>query len=333
MAVVFNRSFGTEGICAVGDTLWIGYRGDSTLQAFDRSTGERDEASDLILGDPARGMWCDGETLWYTTKNDQSRIFAYDMATGTRQEDREFDISGLKFNSDRSSRGGIWGGPLGVASDGDTMWVASDWSNHRNWLYALDMSTKARKPGSDIAVAGDRLFRPKGLWSDGEILWVAATINSTVRAYDIATKARVESLEFEVDDFEHGGSWGLWSDGDHMWVCNFRYGKVRAYPMPEAYGPLLETVEVSGVELVRLLWTEFRGHVARGTATVTVTAAPADSADMVTFGTDDADDVAEGHQWSLDAGRQHAGGHRVRRRRQPHLHDHRRPSRRRRAVR
>ena len=308
IAVAPNRRFGTEGICAVGNTLWIGHRGESTLQAFDLSTGERDEDSDLTVGDPARGMWCDGETMWYTTKNNQSRIFAYDMATGARQEDREFDISGLSFNSDRSSRGGIssrggsWGGTLGVVSDGETMWVGSDWRDHRNWLYALDMATKARKPAADIAVGGDRYFRPKGLWSDGEIVWVAATINPTVRAYDIATKARVESLEFDVADFEHGGSWGLWSDGDHMWVCNFRYGKVRAYPMPEAYGHRLATLEVSGVELVRLPSRQFRGHVARGTATVTVTAVAADDAHTVTFGTVDADDVAEGHQWSLALG-------------------------------
>ena len=308
IAVAPNRRFGTEGICAVGNTLWIGHRGESTLQAFDLSTGERDEDSDLTVGHPARGMWCDGETMWYTTKNNQSRIFAYDMATGARQEDREFDISGLSFNSNRSSRGGIssrggsWGGTLGVVSDGETMWVGSDWRDHRNWLYALDMATKARKPAADIAVAGDRHFRPKGLWSDGEILWVAATINPTVRAYDIATKARVESLEFDVADFEHGGSWGLWSDGDHMWVCNFRYGKVRAYPMPEAYGHRLATLEVSGVELVRLPSRQFRGHVARGTATVTVTAVAADDAHTVTFGTDDADPDIEGHQWSLALG-------------------------------
>ena len=302
IAVEFNRSFGSEGICAVGETLWIGFRGDSTLQAFDRSTGERYEDSDLTVGHPARGMWCDGETVWYTTKNDQSKIFAYDMATGTRRQDEEFDISGLSFNSGRSSRAGIWGGPLGVVSDGETMWVGSDRNNDRNWLYALDMDTRARKPGSDIAVGGDRYFRPKGLWSDGKIVWVAATINTTVRAYDIATRARVKSLEFEVADFEHNGSWGLWSDGAHMWVSNFRYGKVRAYPMPEAYGPRLDTVEVSGVELVRSSWREYRGHVARDTASVTVTAVAADDEHTVTFGTDDADPDTEGHQWSLVLG-------------------------------
>ena len=298
MAVAFNRSFGTEGICAVGDTLWIGYRGDSTLQAFDRSTGERDEASDITVADPARGMWCDGETLWYTTKLGNGTIFAYDMATGTRKWNREFDISGLSFST--YSGGSYWYGALGIASDGDTMWVASNSEDTGNQLYALDMATKAHKPGSDIALG--RHFHPRGLFSDGEFLWVASSLNSTVRAYDTSTLERVESLDLEVDDFEHDGSWGLWSDGEHMWVCNFRYGKVRAHPMPEAYGPHLETLEVSGVELVRLSSTEFRGHVARDAASVTVTAAANDDAHTVTFGTADADDGTEGHQWSLDLG-------------------------------
>ena len=300
IAVAPNRSFGTEGICAAGDTMWIGYRGDGPTQAFDWTTGERDEAGDLALGHPVRGMWCDGETLWYTTTQDHSTIFAYDMATGARQEDREFDISGLDFNPYGS--GPYWGGPLGIASDGDTMWVASDSENAGNRLYALDMATKARKPGSDVAVAVGKRFYPRGLWSDGQILWVASSSNPTVRAYDIATKARVESLELDVDDFEHGGSWGLWSDGDHMWVCNFLYGKVRAYPMPEEYGPRLKTLEVSGVDLVRSSWREYRGRVARGTASVTVTAEPADDSDTVTISPVDADDVAEGHQWSLALG-------------------------------
>ena len=289
-----DRGWFTEGICAVGDTLWVALRSRSRLQAYDRSTGGRDEAGDLVVEDPARGVWCDGETLWYTSKEDHSTIFAYDMATGTRQEDREFDIGGLSFNA--SSGGKRWEGPLGIASDGDTMWVASDSQDAGHRLYALDMSTKARKPEAEIALGG---FYPRGLFSDGEFLWVASTVESTVRAYDIATLARVESLELDVSP---SGSWGLWSDGDHMWVCNFRYTTVRAYPMPEAYGPRLETLEVSGVKLARLPSRAFRGHVARGTASVTVTAVAGDDAHTVTFGTADADGGVEGHQWSLVLG-------------------------------
>ena len=226
MAVAFNRSFGTEGICAVGDTLWIGYRGDSTLQAFDRSTGERDEASDLILGDPARGMWCDGETLWYTTKNDQRQDLRLRHGDGhpprgprVRHQRPEIQLRPLQPRG--VSGVGRWGWRPTATRCG---WPATR-SNHRNWLYALDMSTKARKPGSDIALG--RHFHPRGLFTDGEFLWVASSINSTVRAYDTSTLERVESLDLKVDDFEHDGSWGLWSDGEHMWVCNFRYGKVR----------------------------------------------------------------------------------------------------------
>ena len=293
-----DRGEFTEGICAVGDTMWVAIRYKSKLQAYDRSTGERDEDSDLPIEEPARGVWCDGETLWYTTENDHSKIFAYDMATGTRDEDREFDISALDF-----SDGGLaWAGPLGIASDGDTMWLATNSRVVGNRLYALDMATKVPKPELDIITTSRTRFYPKGLFTDGEFLWVASTVNSTVQAYDISTLARVESLDLEINDHRSGGNWGLWSDGEHMWVCDFRNTTLRAYPMPEAYGPRLETVEVSGVQLVTLSSREWRGHVARGTASVTVTAAPADSADMVTFGTADADDTAEGHQWGLELG-------------------------------
>ena len=286
----------TEGICAVGDTMWVGIRSWSKLRAHDLSTGQRDEDSDLPIENPARGVWCDGETLWYTTKNDHSKIFAYDLATGTRQEDREFDISALDFSSGGAPTYRFWSGPLGIASDGDTMWVATNSRVVGNRLYALDMATKEPKPGSDIALGS---FYPRGLFSDGEFLWVATTRgNTVVRVYDISTLARVESLVVESP----GGKWGLWSDGYHMWVANFAHTTVRAYPMPEAYGSGLETLEVSGVELVSPSPREFRGRVARGTASVTVTAVAAGDEDTVTFGTVDADGGTEGHQWSLELG-------------------------------
>ena len=292
-----NLSGFVEGICAVGETLWVAFRSIKELRAYDRFSGKRDEDSDLPLVEPARGVWCDGETLWYTSKRDHGTIFAYDMATGTRDEDREFDISALDF-SDGGNAGSFyfWPGPLGIASDGDTMWVATNSRVVGNRLYALDMATKEPKPEADIALGG---FYPRGLWSDGDYLWVASTRGTTVRAYDIATQTRTESLDLKVSP---GQAWGLWSDGEHMWVCHFPHEKVRAHPMPEAYGPGLETLEVSGVELVSSSLRVFRGHVARGATSVTVTAEPADSTHTVTFGTDDADDGTEGHQWTLELG-------------------------------
>ncbi len=60
------------------------------------------------------GIWSDGTTLWVlensTTGSD--RVFAYDLETGERLADREFEL-------DRRNRfsHGIW-------SDGETVWVA-----------------------------------------------------------------------------------------------------------------------------------------------------------------------------------------------------------------
>ena len=295
-----NPGWWIEGICSAGDTLWVAFTAIDTLKAYDRSTGQREPSSDVAVGHPPRGVWCDSETMWYTTKRDHSTIFAYDLATGTPSQDREFDISGLSFNSVGSVDSGgevlTWTGPAGIASDGETMWVASDSRDAGNRLLALDMSTGEPKPESDIALGG---FFPRGLYTDGEYLWVASMRSSAVQAYDISTLDRAESLDLQATPT---GTWGLWSDGEHMWVSDFWDTTVLAYPMPEAYGPRLATLEVSGADLARLAAGEYRGRVARGTETVTVTAAPAVSTHAVTFGTADADDNADGHQWSLSLG-------------------------------
>ena len=295
-----NPGWWIEGICSVGDTLWVAFTAISTLNAYNRSTGERDPGSDVTVGHPPRGVWCDSETMWYTTRRDGGTIFAYDLATGARRQDRELDIRGLSFNSVGSvdSAGEVLtlAGAAGIASDGETMWVASDSRDAGNRLLALDMSTGEPKPESDIALGS---FYPRGLYTDGEYLWVASMRSSTVRAYDISTLARAESLDLQATPT---GTWGLWSDGEHMWVSDFWDTTVLAYPMPEAYGPRLGTLEVSGADLVHLTAREYRGRVARGTETVTVTAAPAVSTHVVTFGTADADDNADGHQWSLSPG-------------------------------
>ena len=218
------------------------------------------------------------------------------MATETRQQDREFDISGLVFGTDGDRPIGGWEGPLGITSDGKTMWVASDAASVGNRLYALDMSTGDRKPEAEIALGR---FRPRGLYSDGRVLWTVSTFGNTVRAYDISTRARVKSLELDLGS---DGHWGLWSDGDYMWALNFRRTTVKPYSMPEAYGPRLARLEVSGVDLVVSSPITYRGRATRGTESVTVTAAAADDSLAVTFGTDDADGMVEGHQWDLALG-------------------------------
>ena len=183
-----------------------------------------------------------------------------------------------------------------ITSDGKTMWVASDAASVGNRLYALDMSTGDRKPEAEIVLGR---FRPRGLYSDGRVLWTVSTFGNTVRAYDISTRARVESLELDLGS---DGHWGLWSDGDYMWALNFRRTTVKPYSMPEAYGPRLARLEVSGVDLVVSSPITYRGRATRGTESVTVTAAAADDSLAVTFGTDDADGMVEGHQWGPGAG-------------------------------
>ncbi|WP_419932258.1 cadherin-like beta sandwich domain-containing protein [Candidatus Poriferisodalis sp.] len=106
-----------------GDVLWSG------LRAWDLSTGERradlDEAFADIDADPLLGVWSDGDTMWVAHYND-TRIYAYELASGARREDLEFDTLAERNN----------GHPRGLWSDGITMWVGDE-GDQKVYAYAM----------------------------------------------------------------------------------------------------------------------------------------------------------------------------------------------------
>ena len=107
------------------------------------------------------------------------KLYAYDMATKARVSGKDFDTLQDAGNT----------GPMGLWSDGETMWVA-DWYGEK--IYAYDMATKERASGRDfnfLKAAGN--WAPVGLWSDGTTMWVADPSKGKVFAYDMATAARV----------------------------------------------------------------------------------------------------------------------------------------------
>ena len=114
--------------------------------------------------------------------------------------------------------------PLGIWSDGTTMWVA-DLVDAK--IYAYDMATKARDEDEDfdtLDAAGND--NPTGLWSDGSTMWVADWVDGKIYAYDLRTKARVPREDFNglftVGDDVWSGPRprGIWSDGETMWVAD-----------------------------------------------------------------------------------------------------------------
>ena len=120
--------------------------------------------------------------------------------------------------------------PLGIWSDGETMWVA-DFSDEK--IYAYDLATKARVPGKDfdtLKAAGNSGLL--GIWSDGETMWAADFFEEKIYAYDLATKARVPGKDFDTLKAA-GNTWpqGIWSDGTTMWAADFFEKKIYAYDL------------------------------------------------------------------------------------------------------
>ena len=120
--------------------------------------------------------------------------------------------------------------PVGIWSDGTTMWVA-DWDDGK--IYAYDLASKARDASKDfntLDAAGNNY--PGGIWSDGTTMWVADDFNNKIYAYDLASKARDASKDF--DTLAAAGNnypAGIWSDGTTMWVADFTDGKLYAYDL------------------------------------------------------------------------------------------------------
>ena len=148
--------------------------------------------------------------------------------------------------------------PLGIWSDGATMWVA-DLIEEK--IYAYDLATKARVPGKDfdtLKAAGNT--RPFGIWSDGATMWAADFFEEKIYAYDLATKARVPSKDF--DTLKAAGNtrpFGIWSDGATMWAADFFEEKIYAYDLAtkaRVPGKDFDTLKASGNRWPQGIWSD-----------------------------------------------------------------------------
>ena len=152
--------------------------------------------------DEPTGAWSDGATLWLLENGPgaDDGIYAYDLDTGERVEDREFAL-------DARNRA-----PRGVWSDGTTIWVSD---SGRDELFAYDLETGRRLPERDIDLAeGNRDVR--GIWSDGTTMWVLNR-NPSLFAYDLAGGDFLAGYTLAS---RNGDPRGLWSDGVSFWVSD-----------------------------------------------------------------------------------------------------------------
>ena len=150
------------------------------------------------------GIWSDGTTMWVSDIDD-SKIYAYDLATKARNSSEDFDTLTDAGNN----------APTSIWSDGSTMWVSDDGDAK---LYAYKLSDKTRDSAKDfdtLSNAGNGT--PYGHWSDGINMWVADNADRKIYAYSMSTKARNSSEDFSTGNSR---SQGIWSDGITMWVAN-----------------------------------------------------------------------------------------------------------------
>ena len=265
LAVELNGAAATivgsgDSVTALLDPLRVG-RNTLTITlsatgASDRTyTVELRRASDeptgwAVLGDftldaanhAPTGMWSDGTHLWVAQSKGgdgaAAWIFAYGLGTGDRVPGEEFTSTVLSaaFNLN----------PVGIWSDGTTMWVADSADNK---IYAYDLGTKVRDAAKDIGDGPYTYLQQQGntsligIWSDGTTMWVANDgsdagdgAHNKIFAYNIASKLRDESKEFNT--LAAAGNRSpkhIWSDGKTMWVRNSdRFGtnvKLYAYSM------------------------------------------------------------------------------------------------------
>ena len=298
---------------------------------------ERDIEALDEANDEATGLWSDGETLWVAQNSDGGGdgVYAYDLASGERREDREVELDGANL------------APRGIWSDREVIWVSD---SGKDKLFAHDLESGERLEDRDLAL--DRQNgAARGIWSDGETLWVLDGRDDAVYRYDLGSGELLDShdlvssnndphdiwsdgvtiwvsdgiarkllayrleegaLEREgAEDFRrltrarNNSPRGIWSDGDVMYVVDRADEHVYSYNMPDATDARLASLTLSGVDIGEFssARTDYSGVATAGTVETTVEAEAVQSGASVVIEPDDADGDAEnGRQVALEQG-------------------------------
>ena len=237
-------------------------------------------------------------TAWVADSG-QDRLFAYDLESGERDEEREVELA--ERNRD----------PRGIWSDGTTVWVLD---GGKNALFAYDLAS-----GELIAeyALDDANGDPRGLWSDGVTVWVSDHGAKRLFAYRLAAQdaetttgqdeeaaplERARDEEFtELSRASNNSPRGIWSDGEVMYVADESDGRVYSYNLPDAIDARLASLTLSGVQFGEFLSrrTEYEGVADEGVTETTVEAEAAQSGAEVAIDPPDADEAADGHQLAL----------------------------------
>ena len=299
---------------------------------------ERDIESLAAGHNRTTGMWSDGVTLWLAHNGDgaDDAVYAYDLESGERVEEREFEL-------DEANRA-----PRGVASDGVTMWIAD---SGRDTLFAHDLGSGERLAGQDVALHRDNAA-PRGIWSDGVSMWVLDGGDDALFAYNLANGELLAEYALHDDNDDPRGLYfdgvtfwvsnhdpkrvfayrleaaddgelalvrngdeeftglssagnnsprGIWSDGGVMYVADESDERIYSYNMPDAIDTRLASLTLGGVQFGEFLprRTEYEGVADEGVTETTVEAVAVQSGAKVAIDPPDADEAADGHQLAL----------------------------------
>ena len=176
-----TRPVFTGGVVGGGGGGGGGGPTPSTLE-FEWNVTRDIEELDSGHGSPT-GAWSDGTTLWLAENGDgaDDAIYAYDLESGERVEEREFEL-------DERNRA-----PRGVWSDSVTLWIADSGQDR---LFAYDLESGERVEEREVEF-DTRNRDPRGIWSDGTTVWVLDGGKNALFAYDLASGELLG--EYELD--------------------------------------------------------------------------------------------------------------------------------------
>ena len=166
--------------------------------------------------DKPTGMWSDGATLWLLENGDgaDDAVYAYDLESGERVEEHEFELDKLN----RAPRG-LWSDGQGVA------WVSD---SGRNKLFAYDLATGERLADRDINL-DRRNVNARGIGSDGQTMWVLDGRRDALFAYNLESGEALAEYRLHATNDDPRG---MWSDGVTIWVSNHDPKRLFAYRLP-----------------------------------------------------------------------------------------------------
>ena len=120
--------------------------------------------------------------------------------------------------------------PVGLWSDGTTMWVAED-HDPLDRLFAFARDTRLRDPDKDFkTLRAASNTNVRGIWSDGMTMWVADSADEKLYGYAMDTRRRESGKDINslVQD-GIGAPRDIWSDGETIWVVDSSDPKLYAY--------------------------------------------------------------------------------------------------------